>query len=350
MTEHKIATFGCWNRNVEEDGILPMRMVTDYLKNVESNYSDLIILGDNYYANKQKITDPNTGLTIKKTDFIQKDFELGFDMIENINIKNKFLIMGNHDIEDTLLTNCQGLTLQKAKINKFNVMFPFGSHIVDVEGTKYKYIFIDTTLYKLKDRDNNCFNMVERKHADEIICEQTRFLNRELSDPTIKIFLVFGHEPLISLKSKEKDDEKEEDKKDKKDKKPEKSAEKKEPKLKKKFGLLNEDLMNLLFNSNKDILYVCADVHMYQNGIVTNSKGQQIKQIVCGTGGGEKDHYLLQNEPLVIGNYTLNLTSYHDAYGYIEIILRPQEIYYHYININKGRTNVYRRKYFIDYR
>lgn len=333
IREHKIATFGCWNNYKTVDSRIPMKNVTDYLKTVQSNYSDLIILGDNYYPqNTIQINDPVTGARIKKKEFNLTDFQAGFEMIETIDIPNKFLIMGNHDLEDTILDNCIGLKLQKDKSDKFNIKFPFGTHLISLDGSNYKYIFIDTNLYNLQDKSNTCFKIIESKEAIELLSEQNQFIIRELADPTIKKFLIFGHEPLISLKTKILA----------------------EQEIRKDNSILNEDLLKMLFDSNKEIIYVCADVHMYQNSIIKNSSGKTIQQIVCGTGGGDKDYYCLSSKYHKLGSsdsYDFELVNFIDGYGLVEIILTPEGVSHQYIKIHKDlSTDRYSKKYYINYK
>lgn len=329
MAEHKIATFGCWNNYKMVDSRIPMKNVTDYLKTVQDNYSDLIILGDNYYSqNSTKITDPKSGLKIKKIEFNQKEFNDGFEMIETIGIPNKYLIMGNHDLEDTILDNCIGLKLQKDKSDKFNIKFPYGKHKVTVGDSNYKYIFIDTNLYNMIDKVNTCFDTIENKNVNELLDEQNRFIIEELNDSSIKKFLIFGHEPLVTLKSKILI----------------------EQEIRKDNSILNEELLKILFDSGKEIIYVCADVHMYQNGIIKNSKGKTIQQIVCGTGGGDKDYYCLSSKYHKLGLIDFELVNFIDGYGYVEIVLTPDGISHQYIKIHKDLSaNRYSMKYFINY-
>lgn len=330
MTEYKIATFGCWNNYKTVDKRIPMKNVTDYIKTVQDKYTDLIILGDNYYPqNFKKLTDPITGVKIgKKIDFNQKHFDDGFNMIETIGIPNKYLIMGNHDIVDSLLDNCNVLELQKVKSDKFNIKFPYGKHQVSVDDSIYKYLFIDTTLYSQTNKTPNCFNIVEKKSVNELLCEQNKFIIDELKDLTIKKFLIFGHEPLITLKTKFTDDNE----------------------LNKKNSVLNENLLKILFDSGKEIIYVCADVHMYQNGIIKNSNGKTIQQIVCGTGGADNDYYCLSSKYHKIGLYDFELVNFVDSYGYVEIILTSEGVSHQYFKIHKDLSiDIYSKKYYIKY-
>jgi hypothetical protein len=337
MTEHKLVAFGCWNNYKIVDNSIPMINVSCYLKkqSVENKYSDLIILGDNYYPKKSIIIDPKTGNKIKYTKFEPTKFQYGFKLIESLdNITNKFLIMGNHDVEDTLLDDCIGLRSQLDKTDKFIIPFPFGTHTVNVDDIKFKYIFIDTNIYNLKDKSETCFEKVNGKNANNLFSDQNSFIIEELKDKTIKTFLIFGHEPLITLKTKIKDGKKEV-----------------------KNNILNKDLLKILFDSKKDIVYVCADVHMYQNSLIKNSDEQIIHQIVCGTGGADKDYYDSDEKKYKFGSeelseelYDFELLHFDDAYGYVEISLKKTGVNHTYIKVNKDSLyNKYRKTYYINY-
>ena len=329
MEQIKIATFGCWNRKVEEDGKIPMTLVTDNIKSKETDYSDLVILGDNYYAKKTKIK--VDGVKVTTIDYKQEDLEYGFELVENINIPNKYLIMGNHDIEDTIGKNCIGLQSQVNKTDKFNVMFPFNSKIIElVDGTKIKYIFIDTTIYSSK-FSPSCYDSVLQKNVSTIIQEQNEFIVNELNDDSIKFFLIFGHEPLYSIKTKFSEE-------------------------KQKYRISDAvliELSELILNNSlgKNISYICADVHMYQSGTVSNNTGASVKQIVCGTGGADKDYFVIDEKTFTKDNLTYDINITKDSYGYVELIIDNNGVTHNYINVlMDSTTKVYNKKYYIQYK
>ena len=329
MDKIKIAAFGCWNRKVEEDDQIPMVRVMNDIKSREAEYTDLIILGDNYYAQKEKIL--IDGELVKKLYHKQEDLEYGFDLVENINIKNKYLIMGNHDIADTIKQDCIGLSTQCEKSGKFNVMFPFDFKIIELnDGTRIKYIFIDTTIYSIKG-DQTCYDKVLGKTAQTIIQEQTQFIINQLNDPTIKFFLIFGHEPLYSIKTK---------------------LDEQNQKYYISDSILHE-LTELILNNSldKNILYICADVHMYQSGIISNEAGNCVKQVVCCTGGAEQDHFVLGGNTFIKDRFRYDINITKDSYGYVEFVIDANDIKYKYVNIlSDGTTKVYNKKYYIQYK
>jgi len=127
-----------------------------------------------------------------------------------------------------------------------------------------------------------------------------------------------------------------------------------EQEIRKDNSILNENLLKLLFDSGKEIIYVCADVHMYQDSLIKNSSGKSIQQIVCGTGGGDKDYYCLAAKNYKLGLkdlYDFELVNFVDAYGYVEIILKNTGVTHQYIKIHKDlTTSRYKKKYYVNYK
>jgi len=315
-TEINVALFGCWNNYKLSNGSYPVVNVCTHLKRNESKYDELIILGDNFYPSKEKvdITSPDgTIKQVKKNVYDIDKFNNGFELIRQISIPNKYLIMGNHDIEDFnyYSTRCINLDDQLKKTDYLKIMFPFKS--CPVANTGFKYIFIDTNLYNLSKNEDTCFNVILDKSALELKNEQNEFLRCELRDSEFRNFIICGHEPLFSIKTKEDES----------------------GKIKAKKNILDEELINILFETEKNnITYVCADVHMYQTGIITNKKSQQIKQIVCGTGGADKDSYSLEEINYNINdNYYFKLESFQESFGYVELNISKDNITHKYIKV-----------------
>lgn len=322
MDTHDIAVFGCWNNYKTVEGRIPMFDVINNLKDNEKNYKELMILGDNYYP-QEKIKISTSSGDIKKVVFNVDQFNEGFNRLEQLEIPNKYLIMGNHDIEDTVLDDCIGLRKQIEKRPHFEIPFPYGSRDININGSIYKYIFIDSNLYNLVENPLTCFNKVlEGKSAKELLELQNIFIAEQLKTPNIKSFLVFAHEPLIGLKMKGS---------------------------KAKSSLLDKTLMDILFSSGSNILYICADVHMYQYGVITNNMGKSIGQLVCGTGGADKDFCdMTCNEPIKKDNYTLQIINHNESYGYVKISL-SDKIEHEYIRVKNSTKDSYERKYRIYY-
>lgn len=238
--------------------------------------------------------------------------------------------MGNHDIQDTIDKACVGLQSQVDKTDKFNVMFPFNSKIINLsDGTKIKYIFIDTTIYSVK-TNPSCYDLVLEKNSREIILAQNKFIIDELADNSIKHFIVFAHEPLFSIATKV-------------------FVEDNLPHL---VDDVLDDLASIILanSTGKNVTYVCADVHMYQSGVVLDKFGNSVRQIVCGTGGALKDSYVLDNKIFEKKNlvYLLDVTK--ESYGYVEIDVNPSKLAHSYVQVQPdGKTMLFNKKYLVQY-
>lgn len=343
MTSYKLATFGCWNfiRNKElllkklddNNENIPFVNVINLLKKNQEEYKDLIILGDNYYPDKEKLFIHN--VEIKNIKYNDKEMNFGFTKLNEIEIANKFLIMGNHDVEKVIENSDQCIILNKQlNIKKYNIQFPYKSHNVRLaNGIDYKYIFIDTTIYDIKDGDT-CYERTLGIAPSILILEQQKFIIKELSEGP-KNIIFFGHEPLLSIKTKI--DMKEDDI----------NTKKTDIKL----------LIDLIFDNigDKIITYICADVHMYQSCEIKR-EDKTIKQIICGTGGAERDFFCLAsmvNTYEINGhNYILTILDFDNSYGYVEIELG--EILTHKLikvkEVKKEKKEKVRIKYFINYK
>lgn len=121
MENFNIVVFGCWNEGCKENS--GQKSVSNLIKTNETKYKFMVVLGDNYYAEKKTLLKiGKTDLKIKETNI--QELINGFKCLENINLEKK-LIMGNHDVEDSIDKSCSTLKLQ-LKLPTFDVKFPFG--------------------------------------------------------------------------------------------------------------------------------------------------------------------------------------------------------------------------------
>lgn len=302
----KFIHFGCWNEfgysmgPSKENPELPQSGLTytiDQLnKYVNTNPTEFIIIaGDNFYPPKSK--DKNT-----IAEYNHELFLSGFNALPPI---PKYLIFGNHDIEDQLkinepihnnqfpnladitTTNCKILNLQqlytsnKPDYNIFN-------EVLHREYNTTLIIMLDSHLLKLfnnTNQDLGCYRYLfdeflksnPGSNINQLIDHQITSIIRLIqSKPHIINYIFVAHHPIFTCKHK---------------------SDKENPgerKLKKEshVGLVNfftnPELNNLL--TNKNITYLCADLHLYQFGIV-NIGPLTIKQYVVGTGGAHQDTY-----------------------------------------------------------
>lgn len=333
----RIATFGCWNnkRNLISDTKIAFEEVTRLIRqnNEFRSYNELVILGDNYYPNKIQINDK------KIVHYDENEVNHGFCSINQIKIQKKYLIMGNHDLDDTLSyvnkdgnikSDCQLLRYQMNLFkNKINVVFPFGSKIQEIDGIIFNFIFIDTTVYSYKDTQTTCTDVILGENYNTIKRRQNEFIVTQIQNNDANNIIIFGHEPLISVK-KGKDEYKK--------------------------NLMSE-LLNLIYDTNttKKISYICADVHLYQSCKIRKlNSAIEIDQIVCGTGGAELD---LMPEtairPIIFPNingtdYNIQINNFAKIHGYVELELTNSGLSHTFIPIPQtGGRNV--RRYWINY-
>ena len=144
MDNFKIAVFGCWNTGCNKYS--GQESVKNLLKSKQSEYEFMVILGDNYYAEKKKYKVPNssTDVKIKKTKLY--DVQKGFECLDEIKLEKK-LIMGNHDLEDSYDKNCSVLKNQ-LRLQWYDIKFPYSFDIYCInQGSDYSsvlMIYLDT--------------------------------------------------------------------------------------------------------------------------------------------------------------------------------------------------------------
>lgn len=252
MSEFKIATFGCWNMGCTKYS--GQESVKDLLKSKQSEYDFMVILGDNYYANKVKIDlGDNNDFKIKQNKLIEA--KNGFACLDEINLEKK-LIMGNHDLDDNFDKDCS-ILINQLKLQWYDVKFPYGFdfyYLVSEDKKVYScvlMIYLDTTIYdpKIKELGGKyCIKKTLGKNVDDLVSEQNQFIINTLefiNNPifNIKNVVFYGHQPLIYTKEKVECD----------------------------YVMKTIDpLLNLLFDEkNKyqttNFYWVCADYNVYLN-------------------------------------------------------------------------------------
>ena len=302
LEKFNIAVFGCWNEGCKTNS--GQYSVSRLLKSNENKYKFMVILGDNYYAEKVSLTTTtkstsNSGvLKIKLTNM--EEAKHGFECFADIQLEKK-LIMGNHDVSDSYDKNCSILKSQ-LKLPWYDIKFPFSYDLYYIKNTQPSIsntilmIYLDTSLYDNSlNESNSCYHQTTGKTVLDLKIEQNKFISNTIesiiSKPiySVKNVVFFGHEPLLTFKEK----------KDGKGK------------IKQKPSILI-DLMDILFGEkqkylNLNFYWICADYHIYQNTeIINKDTGSKINQWIFGTGGGELD------DPVSINyfdhsNYRMNI-------------------------------------------
>ena len=323
--------FGCWNESgykiKTKKTISPLTYTLDELKKyIKSNKTNFIIIaGDNYYKSIKDSS--NTG-----DDENYKYFKSGFDGLPKS--IQKYLIFGNHDINDQLkltkplkrledklypnledikTTNCKILNLQQ-QYEQSKQKYTVFNDILFHEYNSTLIIMLDSNILNKFNKDKQdigcykyLFNSFEKTNSttiNELILHQINsIINLIESKKHIQNFIFVGHHPIVASKNTSEN----------------------------KFIVIkNEGLVNLFTNekihsliNNKNIFYLCADVHLYQYGIVAINS-LNIKQYIVGTGGAHLDNYRSNEKEFrnVYGNRGLHyqvLENYNNIHGFLVI-------------------------------
>ena len=326
MEEDKFIHFGCWNNtNIKKDKGKPvgcvkpvMDMLKNYLDRTEKKPNFMVIAGDNYYPDKYKNPD-ETKVKIIYPDKLREGFDLLPDSLPI------HMILGNHDLEtngkkkslfinsvDTPENNdCAIIKIEKDIIRrKQNIEFKLFD---------YKYLknntlllMIDTSMYSddIK-KFMQCYNeFLERRF--ETPQELIEFQNSQIYEAInrysgrINNILIIGHHPISGYKFKE---EKNEDG----------VVIPAHIELLSdiiKFNTVLKEIYRIAGGNDVNYYYLCADLHMYQEGdisLTTNDSNMIIKQYIVGTGGTKLDDVIPDNIefPTMPGiSYTMNRVEY----------------------------------------
>jgi hypothetical protein len=327
--------FGCWNKggcNKEEieekqtNLTKVMVKLNEVVNSTNSNEDDvdfLIISGDNYYPDKKKIK--GTDKKVKTIDLI--NLQSGFECLPK-NLK-KYILLGNHELEKIKLDEsgpeCQVLSLQRKYKSENNIIFEDPSSSSDVimhttmgdDNALTVIIMLDTTmydndyntsdskenlekllvcykeLYNIPLEDNSTIQDIQQNQQQRV----SKLIDELVNNKEIKIknIIVVGHHPIISGKSKYKDD----------------------GKIKTKFDCMNllldvyyKNIYQPLQERNINFYYFCADLHLYQTGLI-KYQDLVINQYISGTGGAELDQYVHKDDtPKQCSNYTDEYPQY----------------------------------------
>lgn len=262
------AHFGCWN---EYNNILIIEKVLKQI--IRENISFLSIGGDNYYQSDNIFFD---------RDIIK----LGFNLLPN-NI-TKYIIFGNHDIEDY-----ESLKYQ-IKLNKPDIIFYNGPIFKKLD--ELIIIYIDTSIYKFEPDEEipKSYKLLSFsnniKTVKDFIKKQETIIREYLNYFKYKKIIFIGHHPIFGAKFKKNKD---------------------------KIYLL-KNLRNFIFSFNHpDIIYIGSHIHNYQKGVVTfNNKN--ILQYITGTGGAFLDEIPIENN-FNEDNTTYSIINKSKNHGYILI-------------------------------
>lgn len=316
--------YGCWNqscrdRNEVKDYIHVIHKVIETKMN-QDGLQFVAIAGDNYYP--QKIKE-------KKEKKLNGGAKVNHVLLpglqEGINALKKYtdygipvyINYGNHDMvpsKDLTIkdTECKGNVLtvgdtadehnidkpecyikakqndlitqinNKNNTNNTNIHIDF-YHTLPTDNFNNTLAFmIDTTLFYNGEYDKTCYEPLNVENVKEKQLNEIK--NGITSSSDKKNIIIIGHHPLISKKFKKKE-ETETDKTYKKEE--DGGIHTATPAFIDFFQSLQKSL------EGKNIYYLCADTHLYQEGTVTLKFGGDstmiIHQYIAGTGGTKLD-------------------------------------------------------------
>jgi hypothetical protein len=190
--------------------------------------------------------------------------------------KDVYIVFGNHDISSKQ-DNCnifdKQLSLEK-EIPNLHFMVPFYKVQYILNGFSVSLFYIDTNIYE-EDMENTCYS--KRRDYIQLLQKQSDWLNSALEESKSEWNIVVGHHPLISTKYK--------------------AGQNQINKLETLLDILGRHAAN-------NLVYICADLHMFQNWDIINKNDidikkdyaslPMIKQYIMGTGGAELDYVDLQ--------------------------------------------------------
>lgn len=288
----KFIHFGCWNYGKcnltkPNNGMSKvMNKLINYTKEQKINF--IIVAGDNYYPDKIKLNN------MKYKTFNESNMKSGFECLLKTKIPT-YILLGNHefdtitDIDKNIKEECKVIKLQK-KLSKEHLTLY--KDVMHIKSNDTLMIMIDTNLYTLKTnikcydelKSNSTSNSEDKYSGSEerkltsnsesnegfsklqlsMIRKQLKKVDKLINNQ--KKILIIGHEPICTSRSKKNKD---------------------------KFEI-HMEMIKYFFEplldkfKNKEIIYLCADTHLYQTGLI-NINGNQIYQYIVGTGGAKLD-------------------------------------------------------------
>lgn len=291
----KFIHFGCWNK-----GLCDMEKldngISKTMKKLHTYDVDFIIIsGDNYYPDKTK----ENGVSVRM--LVDNNFTSGFECLPK-NPK-KYMLYGNHDIEDIININgtgkmCTSITKQIQFNNTNN--YEFFYDVIFKEIDNITIIMIDTTLYdsdETLEKENTCYKYIfpnVNGKLKDLIAHQNIVIKNILLNTKNKIIIFAGHHPIISIKNKNGNNKTDY-----------------LPKLKHMFLQMNELL------KNKNVFYLCADTHYYQQSQIF-IKDIIVNQYIVGTGGADQDDIPSINS-IKYDDITYNIINQIQDYGFIVV-------------------------------
>ena len=303
MSYNHFFVFGCWNRdNCSGNKLDYRKAVVDKLLS-KKNYFDFgIIAGDNIYPHKSIKTEKEPK---KVKNYYQSTLDYGFNLLQQLKYNTKkqklYGTIGNHDID---LPNI----LRKQIDN--NVLTMPNNVFTNYYNDNLRIIYIDTNLFDKNwdDSDNNELFKVKNFYNIKNIEALNEYLNIIRREEFNGWTIIVGHEPIISIKSKDS---------------------------KEKITNWNkyEKILEKLASIPKAV-YMCADVHSFQAWNITTKDNANLPMVVIGTGGAEPDATININKKYEHDGNKMNLLATEYPYGYCDVSYNQNDLIITYIPVN----------------
>lgn len=296
--------FGCWNKIRNEDDKI-QQVFFHNLKSIitdDSRFRDLkfmAILGDNYYPEKKN----RDGKKMKI--YNEDNLYHGFRYLNEIERIHKIFIHGNHDIKD--FEECQLTRMLSEGKEVFDPLHSVYPNELHIERGNTLMFFLDSTVYEFADSikiSSTCYRKVFKKY----LCLETighikqfqinyvmKILIEKFSDITNIIF--HFHHPIFARRLKDE-------------------------KVKIDYNRGLRDFYNIIskYLRGKNIYHVCADSHLYEEGVLSFD-GLTVNQYIVGTGGADLDTPIPVDRRLVnINGIDYDIKSNNKSYGVLHIL------------------------------
>jgi hypothetical protein len=278
----KFINFGCWNKyGCSETSAF--KKIKDEASKV-NDIDFIIVTGDNYYQDK---INGNKIVNIK-------DILNGLNCLNQITDNDIYLLLGNHDLEITE-GRCETLYLEKAFADGVNSQAKRNKFKLPDNLTMFKeindnlIIMINSNIYA--DENLSCLHVIQddffinrsiEEQLEQESIKQYKIIEDYLSSKKFKNIIICAHHPLIGFKNQII--------------KTENINGKIKKNIKGGLDIYNVALYKLflgLLSFHSDFFYyLCADIHNFQEGIVTiqnSEKTINIKQYIVGIGGTDLD-------------------------------------------------------------
>lgn len=291
--------FGCWNKIRNEDDTIQQV----FFHNLKSKIGELeeldfmAILGDNYYPEKKK----RDGKKIKI--YNEANLFQGFRYLNEIERINKIFIHGNHDIKD--FKECQLTGMLSEKTGVFDPLHSVYPNELHIERGNTLMFFLDSTVYEFDDSieiSSTCYKKVFEQYPDlktigDIKKFQIDYAIDKLSKSSGITNIIFHfHHPIFARRLKD-------------------------DKVKIDYNRDLREFYNIIseYLRGKNIYHVCADSHLYEEGVLSFN-GLTVNQYIVGTGGADLDTPIPVDGRLVnIDGIDYDIKSNNNNYGVLHI-------------------------------